>query len=121
VKRGIVVLTVVLLVAGCSNAVQPIDPGVSTELQAGVVEVADAAATGDFAAGLTRLDELQAELDAAIDAGGVTAQAAVTIQTAIDAVRADLVTLATPEPGPAPGKEEKPGKGDKPEKPGKDK
>ena len=121
-KRIVAVLfATALMVAGCSSAPTPIDATVSTELQSGVVEIADAAATGDFEAGLTRLDELQAQLDAAIDTGGVTAQAAVAIQTAIDAVRADLVTLSAPEPEPTPDEPEKPGKGNKPEKPGKDK
>jgi len=124
VKRALVLVAAVLLVAGCSTAPTPIDATVSTELQAGVVEIADAAAAGDFEAGLSRLDELQAQLDTAIDEGGVTTQAAVAIQAAIDAVRADLVALATPEPEPTPvepAKPEKPGKGNKPEKPGKDK
>ena len=123
-KRVLVILAAVLLVAGCSTEPTPIDATVSAELQTGVVEIAEAAAAGDFEAGLTRLDELQAQLDTAIDEGGVTTQAAVAIQSAIDTVRADLVTLSTPEPEPTPvepEKPEKPGKGNKPEKPGKDK
>lgn len=127
-KRILVLAAAVLLVAGCSTTPTPIDATVSAELQAGVVEIADASAAGDYDAGLARLDDLQAQLETAIDEGGVTAQAAVAIQAAIDAVRSDLVTLATPEPEPdpepTPVEPAKPGKGDKPgkpEKPGKNK
>jgi len=96
-------------------------------MQAGVVEVADAAANGDYESGLARLDELQSVLDAAIADDVLSAGKAASIQAAIDAVRADLTELATPEPEPTPEpstEPEKPGKGSedkpgKPEKPGK--
>ena len=127
-KRMLTVLFVTaLLVAGCASAPATVDTDLSTGLQAGVVEVAEAAAAGDYEAGLAQLDELQNALDAAIADGAVTASKAASIQAAIDAVRADLTDLATPEPEPDPEptvEPEKPGKGNepkpgKPEKPGK--
>jgi len=116
------------VLGGCASAPLSIDASVSATMQADVVEVADAAANGDYESGLARLDELQSALDAAIADEVLSAGKATSIQTAIDAVRADLaelLELATPEPEPAPTTEpEKPGKGNedkpgKPEKPGK--
>ncbi|MGA1827330.1 MAG: hypothetical protein WAZ28_03650, partial [Microbacterium sp.] len=74
----------------------------STDLQAGVVAVAESAAAGDQATALTRLDELQERLDAAVAAGDVTAERAASIQGAIEVVRADLQPAPTPSIEPVP-------------------
>ena len=125
-RLAALVLASTLLLAGCANAPVPVDEAVSASLQVGVIEVADAAASGDYDASLALLDELQEALDAAIADDALTAGKAASIQAAIDAVRSDLTELAAPEPEPEPDPEptvepEKPGEGNagKPEKPGK--
>ena len=124
--RLIAAVLVVGLLAGCASESADLDSDVATTLQSSVVAVAEPAADGDLTTSLERLDAVQEQLDAAISAGDVSAQRAALIQSAIDAVRADLELALTPEPEPTPEpvepeKPEKPGKGNKPEKPGKDK
>ena len=63
--------------------------------------VAVSAAGGNDAAALSALDGLQSQLDRYLADGQVGADRGAQIQTSIDQVRADLVTLATP-PAPAP-------------------
>lgn len=133
-------LTVALLtgvLAGCAPAATDLKSETSAQMQAVVVSVAESAAAGDPVTALQRLDELQQRLDAAVAAGDVSAERAVAIQDAIDAVRADLQPAPEPTVVPAPeptvdesvddapadekgkGKgDEKPGKGDE-KKPGK--
>ena len=82
--------------AGCTPAPTTLAEEISTDMQNGVVAVAEAAAAGDSVSALARLDELQQKLDAALAAGAVSAERAGAIQTAIGAVRADL--QPTPEP-----------------------
>ena len=126
-RLAALVVAAALALGGCASAPLSIDASVTATMQAGVVEVADAAANGDYESGLARLDELQSVLDAAIADDVLSAGKAASIQAAIDAVRADLTELATPEPEPTPEpstEPEKPGKGSedkpgKPEKPGK--
>ena len=86
----------VAVLAGCSPAPTTLSEEISTDMQSGVVAVAEAAAAGDSVSALARLDELQQKLDAALAAGEVSAERADAIQTAIDTVRADL--QPTPEP-----------------------
>ena len=86
--------------AGCSTPA--IDPASASELQDSVVSVAEQAADGDNAAALTKLDELQAQLDQAVEADLITAARAARVQKAIDAVRADLEALVAPAPEPSP-------------------
>ncbi len=132
-------LTVALLtgvLAGCAPAATDLKSETSAQMQAVVVSVAESAAAGDPVTALQRLDELQQRLDAAVAAGDVSAERAVAIQDAIDAVRADLQPAPEPTVAPTPeptvdesvddapsddkGKDddEKPGKGDE-KKPGK--
>ncbi|WP_442576607.1 hypothetical protein ACSBPH_05590 [Microbacterium sp. F51-2R] len=89
---------------GCA-ATGPIDGSAAAAMQDSVVAVAQMAAGGDPTAANAKLDELQTQLDSAIDDDLVTAARAASIQNAIDAVRTDLATLIAaatrPEPAPA--------------------
>ncbi len=58
--------------------------------------IAESAAAGDLAGAVGGLDELQTELDAAMEADLVTAARAARIQAAIDTVRSDLEALQAP-------------------------
>jgi len=90
--------------AGCSPAPVALSEEVSTDMQSGVVAVAEAAAAGDPVSALARLDELQQKLDAALAVGDVSAERADAIQSAIDTVGADLAPTPEPtvEPQPEP-------------------
>ena len=85
--------------------------GLDASMQSAVVAVAESAAAGDPTTALARLDELQQQLDAALAAGDVTQERAAAIQSAIDAVRADLQPAPAPtvEPAPAPATTVDPG------------
>ncbi len=98
----ICVAAVAAVLAGCATAPLTLSRQASTDLQAGVVAVAESAAAGDQATALTRLDELQERLDAAVAAGDVTAERAASIQGAIEVVRADLQPAPTPSIEPVP-------------------
>ena len=100
VGAGLVLCVGVL--AGCTPAPSSLSPELSSELQQGVVAVAESASAGDAATALVRLDELQQRLDAAVTAGDVSTQRATAIQSAIDAVRADLQPAPLPSVDPAP-------------------
>jgi len=135
---GAIVLSVAL-VAGC--AAEPVGT-VGPALQKQVVAVAEASADSEYQQALDLLDELQASLDGAIDAGTISTTQAVSVQQSIDDVRADLDALLEPEEEPEPvitntpvtveptpetpeepAEPAKPGKGNnnKDNKPGKDK
>jgi len=126
VRRLVIAALLVVALSGCASEVADLEATTATELQTAVVAVAEPAAEGDFATSLAQLDDVQKRLETAIADGAVSAGRAASIQSAIDAVRADLELALTPEPEPeptAPAPEPdpgKPGKGDKPEKPGKD-
>lgn len=112
-RRVAVTLTAIALsvavLAGCTPAPTTMSEEVSTDMQSGVVAVAEAAATGDSVSALARLDELQQKLDAALAAGAVSAERADAIQTAIDAVRADLQPAPEPTVEPLPEPTAEPG------------
>lgn len=90
------------VLAGCAAVPQPLSRQASTDLQAGVVAVAESAASGDQTSALARLDELQQSLAEAVTAGDVTAERAASIQSAIDLVRADLQPAPAPSVEPVP-------------------
>ena len=97
------------VLAGCTPAPTTLSEEVSTDMQSGVVAVAEAAAAGDSVSALARLDELQQTLDAALTAGEVSAERADGIQAAIDTVRADLVPTPEPTVEPVPEPTAEPG------------
>lgn len=99
----------VAVLAGCTPAPTTLSEEISTDMQSGVVAVAEAAAAGDSVSALARLDELQQKLDAALAAGAVSAERADAIQTAIDAVRADLQPAPEPTVEPLPEPTVEPG------------
>ena len=84
----------IALLSGCASPT--FDQTTATQLQESVVSVAESAAAGDFPGAVAELDELQTELDAAIEADLVTAARAARIQAAINVVRADLDVLVAP-------------------------
>jgi hypothetical protein len=92
--------------AGCSTPA--LDDATAAQLQHSVIELADLAAAGDTPGAIGRLDQLQTDLDAAIASDLITAARAARVQTAIDAVRADLETLIAAVPAPAPTPSEQP-------------
>ncbi|TDN92125.1 hypothetical protein [Microbacterium sp. BK668] len=93
-----------LLVVGLTACApqSSLDAAAGASMQDTVVAVAELAANRDTAGATARLDELQSQLDAAIDGDLVTAARAARIQDAIDAVRADLAALSTTPPDPSP-------------------
>ena len=105
-RRFAAALAGIALIAGLSGCATPaLDQAAATQFQESVVAIADSAAAGDLTGAVAGLDELQTELNAAIDADLVTAARAVRIQAAIDVVRSDLEVLqAAPAPveSPAP-------------------
>ena len=96
-RRLAAALAGVALVAGLSGCATPaLDDAAAAQFQESVVAIADSAAAGDLAGAVGGLDELQTELDAAIEADLVTAARAARIQAAIDAVRSDLDMRSRP-------------------------
>ena len=92
------------LAGGCSGESPAITETVSDELTAGVLEVAEAASTGDLESALAALDTVQQRLDSATSGADVTPDRAASIQLSLDEVRSDLEALvaaaaaATPAP-----------------------
>lgn len=99
------VLVLTLVFSGCAQADTDLTAESAGELQSLVVSVAETAATGDYAAAMAELDALQAALDTAWGHGDVSDERAARIQTAIDAVRADLVQAAESATPSAPAEE----------------
>ncbi|GAB2451140.1 membrane protein involved in colicin uptake [Conyzicola lurida] len=89
IPTALVVLLSASTLLGCAPQPDLSDSAAQT-LQQSVQQVATLASTGDPTGATAELDALQGELDAAVDSGDVTAERSQTIQTAIDAVRADL-------------------------------
>ncbi len=96
------VLAGMLVLSGCAQSDVALSAESAGRLQAGVVSVAQMAATGDYAAAAAELDALQVELDTARGQGDVTDERAASIQAAIDVVRADLSQSIESETPSAP-------------------
>ena len=105
--RPAAVLAAVLVLSGCSASDSSIDDATAQTLDDAVVAVAERASVDDFAGALTELDALQAALDAALEAGSVTAERASAVQAEIEVVRSDLAA-AVPAPAPEATQEEEP-------------
>lgn len=96
-------LAAAALVAGLSGCATPaVDGDAAGQFQDSVVAIAESAAAGDVAGAVGGLDELQTELNAAMEADLVTAARAARIQAAIDTVRSDLDALQAPAPVETP-------------------
>lgn len=105
---------------------QSVRPKSAAGLRAGVLAVSAAAASGDAASALARLNEVTASFATAQSDNDISAAVAQQIGTAIDLVRADLTAAAAAQNPPAqpsvssnPGNQNTPGKPGKPDKPGK--
>ncbi|WP_400997441.1 hypothetical protein [Agromyces sp. GXQ0307] len=116
-RRAMAAASVTLAIAaglvGCAAAEDPATDAMGFRAQ--VVSVAESSAAGDFGDALTRLDRLQAEVDAAAAAGSLEADRAASITEAIALVRADLeaaIAAATPSPSPTPTEAANGGGGD---------
>jgi predicted small secreted protein len=86
-----VLLAAALTLSGCAGA-----PAPGQDLRTLVVETAEHAAGGDWAAASAAIDDLEARVIAARDAEGLSAADAEEILATIAAVRADLAALAAP-------------------------
>ncbi len=146
-RRLLLAAVLTLVLTGCAG------PDLATttaeRLQADVVGIGTAAASGDLSAAVAAADALDTRLTAATDAGSVSADRAARIRAALERVRADLEAMMVPaqtepaesepvapetpvvdtpvveepaQPDEGPGEKEKgkPGPGDK-EHPGKGK
>ncbi|MCS5734472.1 hypothetical protein [Herbiconiux daphne] len=105
---AVIVVALTVGLAGCAGASSGISAGTGELMQSTVVTAANQAAAGDSAAALATIDNLETQLEQASSKGDVSPSRAATIQQAIDAVRADLLTpapAATPEPEPEPSDE----------------
>lgn len=80
--------------AGCSPAAPELETDAARQFQARVLSITQAAAANDDATALKSLDDLIAQLDAATADGKVSFKRHQSIQSAIDAVRADLTAQA---------------------------
>ena len=106
-RRAIAAASVTLALVG-GLAACTAEPDLAAEqsqaYRAQVVAIAEASAAGDFAGAIAALDALQAEIDAAVADGTLTAEREQRIREAMTLVRADLdaaIAAATP-PEPAP-------------------
>lgn len=88
-------LLALLLLTGCAPAPrQAVDSELSGVLSAEVVAVATTASTGDYAAALQQLDELESKVEASAADEKISASRLVTLQASIERTRASLTTLA---------------------------
>lgn len=106
-RRAIAAASVTLALVG-GLAACTAEPDLAAEqsqaYRAQVVAIAESSAAGDFAGAIAALDALQAEIDAAVADGTLTAEREQRIREAMTLVRADLdaaIAAATP-PEPAP-------------------
>lgn len=98
-------LIVLGALSGCSTAPPALEPATADRLQASVLDVTSAAATGDYETALSLLSAVEADLRTAASAGQITAERSAEIQAAITAVNSDLlaaVEASIPEPAPTP-------------------
>lgn len=85
------VLAIALLLSGCApSPTSEYSDETASALQAGVLEVTETSAAGDYEAAMVRLDELEASLKDALAKGTVTTQRYESVLAAIALVRADL-------------------------------
>jgi hypothetical protein len=119
---GAALLLLVGALSGCAPSGQALGAQTAGQLQASVLAVTKAAASGDFSKAVAALDALQERVTEGTASGAIDPDRSARIQASIALVRADLAAAApqpTPTPTPdkpgnqTPGKKGGPGK-DKP-------
>jgi predicted component of type VI protein secretion system len=121
-RRHLIAAVLVLGLAGCSAQTHAYPTATAQLLRESVASVTQAAADGDPATALTRLDELHATLLDEHAKGAVDDARFDSISESIELVRIDLEALiADQNTGPTtnPVDPVKPGKPGRPDKPGK--
>lgn len=115
-------VTMVLAVgvlSACSGAPVSVQAATASSLQASVLDISTAAASGDFDTALGLLTAVEADLRTAAAAGQVSPERSAQIQSAISAVNSDLLAAIadaepeptatrTPSPTPTPDRSETP-------------
>jgi len=94
-------LAVAVVLSGCASPADDYGQGTAERLQAAVLQVTDAAASGDFTEALTSVAELEVTLADARARGDVTEERFESISAAIALVRTDLeaaIAAEAPEP-----------------------
>jgi hypothetical protein len=89
------------MLSGCAPTPTDMTSGAANRLQSAVAELTQAAASGDVATAITRLDALERKLREATASGDISADRSAKIDASISLVRADL-TAALPPPPPPP-------------------
>lgn len=88
--------------SGCAPSDPGISPAAAKQLQAAVVAVTQAAASGDIAGAGADLNTLERALREATASGEVSAERTARIQASIALVRADLAAAPPPSRSPSP-------------------
>lgn len=83
-------LATALTLAGCSPSPSTPDTAVSAQLEQTVLVITVAVAESNWATADSSLDELEAQVDAALAGGELTEERAAEIRAAIELVRADV-------------------------------
>ncbi len=103
----VAIFLAVAVLASCSSTPANLQESTAERLQSGVLEVATAAAAGDYVSAQAALAVVEADLLTATADGQVTAARSAEIQSAINLVKTDLadaIAASTPTPEPKPGK-----------------
>lgn len=113
-RRALAVVLAVVVsaaLAGCAPSTPAPDDAVAAQLEQTVLDVTTAVAEKDWDAAAADLDALEAQVDTALAAGGLSAERAAEIRAALELVRADVAAAADEQ---APEQTESP----EPDKPG---
>jgi hypothetical protein len=108
--RGLAVVpAAALLLAGCSSGGSSGSANADAMLQSDVLTLTQAAAARNWPAAQAAMDQLRADLAAAVSAGRISAARAATIRSHLSAVATDVAsrtapstTSSTPTPKPKP-------------------
>lgn len=108
-------IAVSVTLGGCAPSTPAPDDAVAAQLQQTVLDVTIAITDEDWTAADADLDALEAQIDAALESGELSAERAAEIRSAIELVRADVAAGsdeqgADPEPTETPERD-KPGNG----------
>jgi hypothetical protein len=119
---GAALLLLAGTLSGCAPSGQQLSAQTAGQLQASVLAVTKAAASGDFSKAVAALDALQERVTEGTASGAIDPDRSARIQASIALVRADLAATPQPTPTPTPTPD-KPGNQNPGKKggPGKDK